>query len=74
MDKAELDRRVVAFQKKRALEGSPSAQYELGMRYLKGDGVVKDMVTARKWLADAVRGGSTEASKKLTELDADAKQ
>src|SRR5438128_1506632 len=39
LDKAELERRVIAFQKKRAEEGSASAQYELGLRYLKGEGV-----------------------------------
>ena len=37
--KEEALRKTVEFQKKRAEEGSESAQYELGVRYLKGDGV-----------------------------------
>jgi TPR repeat protein len=70
LDKAELDRRVVTFQQQRAREGSVSAQYELGRRYLKGDGVAQDRAAARKWLTEAANGGSTEARKQLRELDA----
>ena len=69
MDKAELDQHVIAFQKKRAEEGSSSAQYELGMRYLSGNGVEKNVATARKWLQLAAEGGETQAKDKLRELD-----
>ena len=68
-DKAELDRRVVVFQKQRAEEGFPSAQYELGVRYLKGDGVEQDAMAARKWLSRAAKQGDAQAQRKLDELD-----
>lgn len=67
--KAELLRRVVDFQKRRAEEGSESAQYELGLRYLKGDGVEKDEPAGRKWLALASKHGYLPATRKLEELD-----
>ncbi len=70
LDKAELDRRVVTFQTQRAREGSASAQYELGVRYLTGNGVVKDKATARQWLTAAEHAGNAQARKKLEELDA----
>lgn len=65
----EAQRKAVEFQKKRAAEGSESAQYELGVRYLKGDGVEKDEATGRKWLAESAKNGYGPASKKLEELD-----
>jgi TPR repeat protein len=64
---------VLAFQQQRAQESSTSAQYELGMRYLKGDGVEKDTRQARHWLELAAKGGNTEARYKLDHLDAAAK-
>jgi hypothetical protein len=67
--KDEAQRKTVEFQKKRAAEGSESAQYELGMRYLKGDGVEKDEATGRKWLTESAKNGYTAASKKLEDLD-----
>jgi Sel1 repeat len=70
LDKAELERRVVAFQKQRSEEGFPSAQYELGLRYFTGDGVPIDEPTARKWLRLAADGGSTQAQQKLEKLRA----
>jgi hypothetical protein len=62
-------RRTVEFQKKRASEGSQSAQYELGVRYLKGDGVEKDEAAGRKWLESSAKTGYSPAIKKLQELD-----
>jgi hypothetical protein len=67
--KAELVRRTVEFQKSRAAEGSESAQYELGLRYLKGDGVEKDEATGRKWLTQSAQNGYLPATRKLEELD-----
>ena len=61
-------RRTIEFQKKRAAEGSPSAQYELGMRYLKGDGVEKDEAAGMKLLEESARQDYTLAKKKLEEL------
>jgi TPR repeat protein len=71
--KEEATRRTVEFQKKRASEGSESAQYELGMRYLRGDGVEKDEATGRKWLTQAAENGYGPAAKKLEDLDKPAK-
>ncbi|MHC1763531.1 MAG: hypothetical protein AB9869_04375 [Verrucomicrobiia bacterium] len=68
-EKEATTRRVVEFQKKRATEGSASAQYELGTRYLKGDGVEKDEAVARKWLESSAKAGYDPAIKKLQELD-----
>jgi hypothetical protein len=70
LTKDELDKRVVAFQKQRAEEGSASAQYQLALRYLNGDGVEKDLQAARKWLSAAAREGSSEAKSKLAQLNA----
>jgi TPR repeat protein len=61
-------RKTIEFQKKRAAEGSPSAQYELGLRYLNGDGVEKDEAAGRKFLEDSARQDYTLAKKKLEEL------
>jgi len=61
-------KRVVEFQKKRAEAGSATAQYDLAMRYLKGDGVEKDLALAKKWLQAAAKNGHTLAPKKLEEL------
>ena len=68
-DKAEVEKRVLAFQRQRAQEGSASAQYALGLRYLNGQGVEKDLARARQWLKSAADGGSAEARRKLLELD-----
>ena len=69
--KAEQQRKVIEFQKKKAEEGYPIAQYDLGMRYWKGDGLDKDPVLARKWLHAASTNGSAVAEKKLKELEAE---
>lgn len=71
--KEEAVRKTVEFQKKRADEGSESAQYELGVRYLKGDGVEKDEATARKWLTLSSKNGYGPATRKLEEIDHTAK-
>ena|SRR6266404_8637486 len=72
-DKAEVQKRIVAFQKQRAREGSDSAQFQLAMRYLKGEGVEKDSARARQWLALSAGQGNAEARRKLAELDAGSK-
>jgi TPR repeat protein len=67
--KAEAVRKTVEFQKMRAEEGSESAQYELGLRYLKGDGVEKDEALGRKWLKESAKNGYAAATRKLDDLD-----
>ena len=66
--KQETLRKTIEFQKKRAAEGSPSAQYELGLRYLKGDGVDKDEAAGMKLLEESAKQDYTLAKKKIEEL------
>src|SRR6185295_2803513 len=63
--KEEGVRKAIEFEKKGAAEGSESAQYELGMRYLRGDGVEKDEAVGRKWLEESSKNGYGPATKKL---------
>lgn len=68
----EAIRKTIEFQKKRAAEGSESAQYELGMRYLKGDGVEKDEATGRKWITLSATKGYGPAKRKVEEFKREA--
>ncbi len=45
----------------RAAKGDPDAQLALGMRYLEGDGVIKNDAEAAKWFGLAARQGLAEA-------------
>ena len=67
-EKAEMIRKTIEFQKKRADEGSATAQYDLGIRYLTGDGVRKDRKLALQWLGKAADQGHTQATKKRDDL------
>ena len=66
--KQETLRKTIEFQKKRAAEGSPSAQYELGLRYLNGDGLDKDEGAGMKLLEESAKQDYTLAKRKLEEL------
>ncbi len=68
-EKDEITRKTVAFQKQRAEAGAASAQYDLGVRYLTGDGVEKDPETARKWIEASAKQGYSMAVRKLEELN-----
>jgi TPR repeat protein len=72
--KQETVKKTIEFQKKRAAEGSPSAQYELGMRYLTGDGVEKDEAAGTKLLEESAKQDYTLAKKRLDELKAKQKK
>ena len=48
--KAQMLQKTIEFQKKRAEGGAPTAQYDLGIRYLNGDGVEQNAELAQKWL------------------------
>ncbi|MEP6663444.1 MAG: hypothetical protein ABJC04_07235 [Verrucomicrobiota bacterium] len=61
-------KKTVEFQKQRANAGAPTAQYDLGMRYLTGDGVEKNLDLAKKWLNASATNGNSQAAKKLDEL------
>jgi hypothetical protein len=67
-DPAELLRKTVESQKKRAAEGSAGAQYDLGLRYLAGEGVEKNPELGRKWLDLSAAQGNTGAIRKIEEL------
>lgn len=67
--KETLAKNAVEFLKKRAEAGSASAQYELGKRYMTGDGVEKDLTLARKWLEASANQGNENAKLKLQELN-----
>lgn len=69
VDAAEADARLLAFQQRQAKSGSPSAQYALARRYLKGDGVEANRAVARVWLEAAAKGGSGEASAELAAME-----
>lgn len=62
-------KRVIEFQKKRALAGSAAAQYSLGVRYLEGDGVEQNLAEACKWLRAAAKQDYTWAKRKLVDLE-----
>ena len=67
-EKIEILRKTVEFQRKRADEGSATAQFDLGVRYVTGDGVKKDRDLALQWLRKAADQGHTQAIKKMEEL------
>jgi len=72
--KQENVRKTIEFQKKRAAEGSPSAQYELGLRYLRGDGVEQDETAGMKLLEQSAQQDYTLAKRKLEELQVKKKK
>ena len=69
----EMAAKRVEYQKKKAEEGVDYAQYDLGIRYLTGDGVEKDPKVAEQWLKKAAAQGHADAKKKLEEIQAAAK-
>ncbi len=68
-EKAEALRKTIEFQKARAAEGSSSAQYDLGIRYLNGDGLEKNLELAKKWLQRAADQDNTQAKQQLQLLN-----
>lgn len=66
----ERDQRILAFQKQNAASGNPTAQYDLAMRYLRGNGVEQDDAQAMEWLKLASQNGNSRAKKELTALQA----
>lgn len=71
--KAATDKKRLEFQTKKAEAGADYAQYDLGIRYLNGDGVEKNVDTGKKWLEKAAKNGHSGAKKKLQELKDEAK-
>jgi hypothetical protein len=64
----ELSDRALANQIKNATNGYGYAQYELGVRYLGGDGVEQNRERALHWLRAACTNGYTQASNKLVQI------
>jgi len=67
-EKEAVNRKTAEFLKQRAEAGSASAQYDLGKRYMTGDGVEKNFTEARKWLDASAKQGEENAVIKLEEL------
>lgn len=65
----EARKKAIEFQKKRAEEGSATAQYDLGMRYLNGDGVERSAEMAKKWIDLAAKQDHTQAKQQLELLN-----
>jgi len=61
------EKKKLQWQMDRAEKGSDPAQYTLGMRYLEGKGVEKDLKKARKWLTESAKQGNADAKKALAE-------
>ncbi len=63
------EKRLMEWIMDRAEEGSISAQYELGIRYLSGKGVVKNEDLGRGWLQKAAKLGDMDAYEKFKNTD-----
>lgn len=57
----EIKEKTVRFQTDRALSGSPQAQFDLGTRYLKGDGVARDEKLGQLLIRKAAEQGHAQA-------------
>lgn len=66
--RAEALKRTIEFQKKRAEQGSAVAQFDLGKRYLAGDGLEQNLREARKWFEAAAKQGHAGAPARLDEV------
>ncbi|MCO6411165.1 MAG: sel1 repeat family protein [Thiogranum sp.] len=53
----------------KAQSGDPDAQYEVGIMFLKGQGVEADRAQAVKWLTSASAAGNEAAAAKLRRMD-----
>lgn len=66
----EIEQNVIEFQMKQALRGSSRSQYDLGMRYLNGEGLNQNQELAVEWLRKSAEGGFKDAEVKLQMLEA----
>jgi hypothetical protein len=62
--------RVITYQLQQASNGLPSFQYEVGKRYMYGDGLIRDDGLARHWLTSALTNGYSAASNLLSRIPA----
>ena len=68
-DRARLDKNALRFQESRAEQGSPSAIRSLGMRYIRADGVERDISKGLDLLRKAAAAGDTIAQAELSKLE-----
>ena len=66
--KQAADAKTVTWLLAQATNGSSSAEYSLGLRYLNGQGVETNKALAIEWLRKAAAQGNTEASNRLEKL------
>jgi TPR repeat protein len=69
----EVESKVVQFHTAKAHAGNMTSQYELGMRYQRGDGVEQNDEHAADWLSRSADQGHTRAKKELASLQAQLK-
>ncbi len=61
--------KAMGWYQRAATAGHAGAQYNLGLMYLKGEGVVRDALKGLGWLAQAVDGGDEKAQALLQRID-----
>jgi TPR repeat protein len=61
--------KALAWQKEQAEAGSAYGQFQMGMHYMNGDGVTKDLGIARGWFLKSAKQGNDDAYEKLKNLD-----
>jgi Sel1 repeat len=66
--KTQADARVLAFHQELAAKGDAYGEYKMGVRYLNGDGVDKDVAKARDMLSKAAAQGNKDASDELAKI------
>lgn len=59
---------ALAWYRKAAEQGNPDAQYNVGMMYLRGEGVAGNRQEAIKWIGKAAEQGYKRAQDTLEEL------
>jgi TPR repeat protein len=60
-----MDAIKLKFEEEQAENGRDLYQYRMGMRYLKGDGVEKDLTKASEYLRKSAAQGNQDAAKAL---------
>jgi TPR repeat protein len=68
--KAEAGARTLKYHQQLAEKGDDYGQLQMGERYLKGDGVLKDLAKARLYLSLSAGQGNSTAAKALADLSA----
>lgn len=66
--KAEIDAATLKFELENSEKGNDLYQYRVGLRYLHGNGVPKDLTKARDYLSKAAAQGNKDAAAELAKL------